>query len=163
MKKSIYFLVLIFFSVSLFSKEKFTERPISLEDKIFTILEKEHKEFFQLLESQEDEFTKLFFTDFHFLKSNQTRDFFRLIHLPNNTNRIMNISYMEYSNINGVSTGVSYELQSNGKDIVLTKGTLKDGKLLKATYRYDPKGKSLEVNESQNNKILQKNLYPLEV
>ncbi len=81
---------------------------------------------------------------------------------PNFGGRVQ-ISYMSYSNINGVPSAVSYEYKSDGKNIILTKGTLVNGEMLKAVYNYNPSGKQLEAQEIQGNKVISKNTYKYEI
>ncbi|MCB1156451.1 MAG: hypothetical protein H7A25_03665 [Leptospiraceae bacterium] len=116
-----------------------------------------------------DPFEKAFFSDFTFTRNMQTVSFFE--NLKNRLDRgetpghagIMQISYSSYSNINGKQNAVSYEYRSDGKHIVLTRGTWKDGKLLKTVYNYSPTSKELETREFKGKELLQKKTYKYEI
>ena len=75
----------------------------------------------------------------------------------------MHASYTSYSSINGKVTGVSYEYKSDGKNIILTKGTLNNGEMLKAVYNYNIEGKLLNTSELKGNKLINNNTYKLEI
>lgn len=114
-----------------------------------------------------DEFDKVFFTDFTFLNAGNTRNFFQNIqhNLENGKAYpgLMQVSYSSYSSINGKVTGVNYEYKSDGKNIILTKGTYNNGDMLRAVYNYNIDGKLLNTTEVKGNKLVNKNSYRLEI
>lgn len=121
----------------------------------------------QFSRSEFDDFDRVFFTDFSFLNSGNTRNFFQNIQHNIESSRaypgLMHASYTSYSSINGKVTGVSYEYKSDGKNIILTKGTLNNGEMLKAVYNYNIEGKLLNTSELKGNKLINKNTYKLEI
>ncbi|MBK7058828.1 MAG: hypothetical protein IPH52_28015 [Leptospiraceae bacterium] len=58
---------------------------------------------------------------------------------------------------------MNYEYRSDGKNIILTKGTLNNGEMLRAVYNYNIEGKLLNTTEVKGNKLLNKNTYRLEI
>ena len=114
-----------------------------------------------------DEFDRVFFTDFNFLNSGNSRNFFQTIQHDIENGKIrpglMHVSYSSYSSINGKVTGVNYEYSSDGKNIILTKGTYNNGNMLKAVYNYNTEGKLLNTTEVKGDKVVNKNSYRLEI
>ena len=117
--------------------------------------------------SELDDFDKVFFTDFAFLNTGNTRNFFENIqhNLENGKAYpgLMQVSYSSFTSINGKVKGVNYEYRSDGKNIILTKGTLNNGEMLRAVYNYNIEGKLLNTTEVKGNKLLYKNTYRLEI
>ena len=114
-----------------------------------------------------DEFDRVFFTDFTFLNTGNTRNFFQNIQHDLENGKaypgLMQVSYSSYTSINGKVTGVNYEYKSDGKNIILTKGTLNNGNVLRAVYNYNIEGKLLNTTEVKGNKLVNKNTYRLEI
>jgi hypothetical protein len=157
-------LVLVFFlTSSIFPKEN--KETISAQ--IDFLIQEHFKSLEEFNHSGLDPFEKIFFRDSSILNLDETKNFFHSIKADLDSGKhrpgISMISFQSYSNINGKVTGVSYEYKSDGKKIILTKGTLHNGKLLKANYEYDVEQKKLDTYEVKNSKILQKKSYSLEV
>ncbi|HMV45166.1 MAG TPA: hypothetical protein PK079_22260 [Leptospiraceae bacterium] len=117
--------------------------------------------------SELDEFDKIFFTDFNFLNAGNTKNFFQNIQHNLESGKVypglMQVSYSSFTSINGKVTGVNYEYKSDGKNIVLTKGTYNNGEMLRAVYNYNIDGKLLNTTEVKGNKLLNKKSYRLEI
>ncbi len=133
-------------------------------DKQINELIAEHERFmneqFKIESKEFNDFDKIFFTDFTFMKSDRTVDFFKRVsdniesgRLPHGNDEV-SIEYTGYSNINGKTTGINYRYTSDGKKITLVKDTLNNGKTLEDVYNYDIHGKLLTSQEIKDGKII---------
>lgn len=164
--------ILISLIIFLISFPVSSERKAKDLEQIFQELMLQHERHLQTLLKETslfNEFEREFFCDIGFTQNFQTVSFFENLKtqldrgvLPHHSG-LVRISYSSYSNINGVPTAISYEYRSDGKNIILTKGTLKDGQILKAVYNYSPSSKELETKEWRGNKLLQKQTYKYEI
>lgn len=171
MKKIITFLSFLvtfsfFGTFSVFAESRFVTVDSQLQ-KLFHSHLQAISQILQTSNSEVDEFDRVFFTDFTFLNSGNTKNFFQTIQHDLENGKVypglMQVSYSSYTSINGKVTGVNYEYKSDGKNIILTKGTLNNGNLLKATYNYNIEGKLLNTTEVKGNKLINKNTYRLEI
>lgn len=147
-------------------------KPVSVEDSFKYLLvahEKAISAFLQDASCSCDEFDKLFFTDFSFFGNQRTKGFFQNIqanlesgNVPRNAGTMM-ISYTSYTNINGKTTGVSYQYRSDGKNIQLIKGTLNNGQMLRAVYNYDVRGKLMNTQEFIGDKLIHNDSHRIEI
>lgn len=117
--------------------------------------------------SELDDFDKVFFADFNFLNASNTKNFFQNIEYNLQNGKaypgLMQVSYSSFTSINGKVTGINYEYKSDGKNIILTKGTYNNGEMLRAVYNYNVDGKLLNTTEVKGNKLLNKKSYRLEI
>lgn len=112
-------------------------------------------------------FDRTFFTEVGFLNDVQAVNFFNNVEsslekgiIPR-SNGVMSISYSKYVNINGAVTGVNYSYNSDGKVVTLVKSTDTNGSLDKAVYRYDIKGRKLDVKEFKGRNLVDENIQKL--
>lgn len=170
MKKiSILFILLITssFCSSIFAKDR---QVYSIDNQIQRLFQYHLQTISGIVKTSDsglDEFDRVFFTDFAFLNSGNTRNFFQTIQHDLEKGKpypgLMHVSYSSYTSINGKVTGVNYEYQSDGKNIVLTKGTYNNGNVLRAVYNYNMEGKLLNTTEVKGNKVVSENSYRLEI
>ncbi|MCB1178032.1 MAG: hypothetical protein KDK36_10675 [Leptospiraceae bacterium] len=140
-------------------------------DQIFFELIQKHEQFLNQFfqDTRVGKFEKAFFSDIGFAGNMQTVSFFENLKTNMDNGRFpvsvgfTQISYSSYSNINGVPSAVSYEYKSDGKNIILTKGTMKNGKLLKSVYQYNPNGKQLEAKDIEGKKVISNRTYKYEI
>jgi hypothetical protein len=164
-------IISIFLSLSLAVPVLASPKEENQIDFIFRELLKKHESFLEnfLEEAHVSNFEKAFYTDMGFSRNLQTISFFENLktNLDNgNAPRLpgyTQISYTSYSNINGVTSAISYDYRLDGKNIILTKGTLKNGEMLKAVYQYNMEGKQLDTKEFQGKKLLSNKTYKYEI
>ncbi len=134
-------------------------------------LMKAHQRFlnhrFQSMEKDLDAFDRDFFVNINFMKDRSTNNFFKTIKANvekgNVPNGLMQISYTQYTSINGKYTGVHYEYKSDGKNVILIKAANNNGNVLKAIYNYNTKGKLLDVKEYRGDKVISKKVHTIKI
>jgi hypothetical protein len=161
------FLITLSFCTSVSVAE---ERYLTIDSQLHKLLTSHLQtisQFAKTTDSALDEFDKVFFTDFAFVSAENTKNFFQTIQQNLENGKpypgLMQVSYSSYSSINGKVTGINYEYKSDGKNIILTKGTYNNGNMLRAVYNYNIEGKLLNTTEVKGNRLINKNSYRLEI
>ncbi len=134
-------------------------------------LMKAHQRFlnqqFQSMEKDLDAFDRDFFVNINFMKDRSTNNFFKTIKANvekgNVPSGLIQISYTQYTSINGKYTGVHYEYKSDGKNVILVRATNNNGSVLKAIYNYNTKGKLLDVKEYRGDKVISKKVHVIKI
>ncbi len=112
-----------------------------------------------------DEFDRAFFEQTQFIQNNSARNFFRSVQssLRNNnlSGGVMSISYTSLTVVNGKYAGIQYSFHSDGKNVTISKSANNNGKVIKALYQYDTKGRLLDVKEYKGDKLFSKKTHKI--
>lgn len=167
-KRILTLLIFIGCTVPSFSEKKSAKDIDAVFYQLMLEHEKSMQSFFQET-AWKDPFEKVFFSEVNFSRNMHTAAFFENIKTQLESGEVpahsglMQISYTSISSINGVRSAVSYDYRSDGKNVVLTKGTLKDGQFLQAVYNYTPETKLLETKGFKGKKLIKQNTYKYDI
>jgi len=133
--------------------ENFLDQMFSSANRNFSSIDKIGRGFFKYVDFINDDTAQNFFKNIVAnIESGQA---------PAIRGGVVQISYMSYTNINGVVKGVQYQYVSDGKKITLVKQTNNNGMLLKAMYEYDATGRLLNVKEFNGNNLINQKQHRL--